>query len=473
MKKRMNWFIGLLMLGLICCLPKLSFATPTTTLLIVDSNNHRVIEVDANHNIIWQYGQTGVHGSGPNQLYYPYEAVKLTNGNVLIADCDNNRVIEVQPTGTSAGTIIWDYRPGFSPRDVKKLPNGNVLIVGGNQVLEVTPVYPNTATVVWQCGNGPNITLRNPSEAEWRPGTPTDYYLITDYGNNRVIEVQRTSPTDGTITYQYGGTQGSGPNQLYYPKDAMRLICGTILIADQGNNRVIEVQPTYPTGGTIVWECGSSTGLPLNLPAEAIRMSNWNTLIADTYNHRVIEVRTNDYPAFTPASIVWQQGQTGVSGSGPNQLNYPADVEELGIVNIAKAEYQDSTGKDMPTKFAGIVIELIPPVVNLPEIELSKDVSYIGTVTIGATLTYTIAYINVGSGTAHNVVITDMVPDGTGYVTGSAHETSGPSASESYSHDGGLTFDPYETSPVTHVRWTIDEVPPGVNGTLVFEVAIK
>ncbi len=126
-------------------------------------------------------------------------------------------------------------------------------------------------------GAGDNISLMGPNEAEKRPGTPTDYYLIADTGNQRVIEVQAQGTNGGTIVWQYGqtGIVGSGTNQLRYPIDAMRLICGTILIVDRGNNRVIEVQPTGTSGGTIVWECSASTGLPLTAPFEAIRISNW------------------------------------------------------------------------------------------------------------------------------------------------------------------------------------------------------
>ena len=63
--------------------------------LIADQTNHRVIEVDRNRQIIWQYGTSGVYGSGDNQLYYPVGAVEMKSGNVLIADVYNHRVIEV------------------------------------------------------------------------------------------------------------------------------------------------------------------------------------------------------------------------------------------------------------------------------------------------------------------------------------------------------------------------------------------
>ena len=81
----------------------------------------------------------------------------------------------------------------------------------------------------------------------------------------------------------------------------------TTLIAEEDNNRVIEVD----SDGDIVWE---KTGL--YFPTDAERLENGNTLIVDTkFNeHRVIEVDSN-------GDIVWEK--TG--------LHYPWDAERLGI----------------------------------------------------------------------------------------------------------------------------------------------
>ena len=64
-------------------------------IIIADSYNHRVIEVTKSRQIVWQYGTTGTYGSGDNQLYNPFSARELKNGNIIIADFSNHRVIEV------------------------------------------------------------------------------------------------------------------------------------------------------------------------------------------------------------------------------------------------------------------------------------------------------------------------------------------------------------------------------------------
>jgi hypothetical protein len=82
--------------------PVQSTWTPEKTVYITDQGNQRVIEVDMKKNILWQYGTTGVSGSGFDELNNPNSAELLANGDVLIADESNNRVIEVQKGESAA-----------------------------------------------------------------------------------------------------------------------------------------------------------------------------------------------------------------------------------------------------------------------------------------------------------------------------------------------------------------------------------
>src|SRR5579863_7568675 len=73
---------------------------PGFGVLITDQGNQRVILVNLfTGKIVWQYGTTGVIGIGPNQLNNPNSAELLENGHILIADELNNRVIENTPAG--------------------------------------------------------------------------------------------------------------------------------------------------------------------------------------------------------------------------------------------------------------------------------------------------------------------------------------------------------------------------------------
>ena len=237
--------------------------------LITEYGNHTIIEVTPGGAIVWQYG-TGTQGSGPDELDCPVDAERLSSGYTLITDYNNHRVIEV----SHSGTIVWQYGTGTA-------------------------------------GNGTN-QLHHPTDAERLSDGNT---LIADRINNRVITVKTSdyNPSEpnngftaGSIVWEMTG--------LYHPFDADRLSDGNTLIADYRNHRVIEVTPAK----NIVWQYG--TGRPeeygsgvneLNNPIDAERLSNGNTMIADNLNDRVIDVRTSDYdPAkdnngFTVCSILW------------------------------------------------------------------------------------------------------------------------------------------------------------------------
>ena len=219
--------------------------------LIADQGNFRVIEVTQDSTIVWEYNNIG-------GTYGPYDADRLSNSNTLIALRSDSRVIEVEPDST----IVWEYTGVNEAFSAERLLNGNTLICDDHnfRVIEVAPDY----TIVWQYGIG------SPRSAERLSNGNT---LISSFSEDRVIEVT----SDGTIVWELA-------TEIDGVFDAERLANGNTLITDCFNHRIIEVTPD----GTIVWEY--STGL--FYPADADRLSNGNTLIADSYNHRVIEVGT-------------------------------------------------------------------------------------------------------------------------------------------------------------------------------------
>jgi hypothetical protein len=186
--------------------------------LIADQGNQRIIVVNKKGDIVWQYGTTGVSGSGPNQLDSPNSGEILENGNILIADENNNRVIEVKPNGMLVKTFTASNSLGAAAF-ASRLPNGHTLIsdAGNNRIVEVD----KTDNVVWQyvtntgANSNPNpqptrgIRLRNGNT------------IISDQYNNRVIEVT----PGGKIVFQQGKTNvmGSGFNRLNGPYDAKKI----------------------------------------------------------------------------------------------------------------------------------------------------------------------------------------------------------------------------------------------------------
>jgi hypothetical protein len=245
--------------------------------------DNRVLIVDRGDNIVWQYGQFGVSGFGPNQLNVPVQNTYLPVGlsgtpSVLITDQSNERIIEVR---ISDHAIIWQYgQNGVSGIDTNQLNN------------------PNSAELL---ANG-NI-------------------LISDENNNRAIEVTHTPSS--TIVHTYTMAGGIAFSGVAF---ASRLLNGHTLITDSNNARIVETDES----GAVFWQfitnlrAGSN---PTPLPTRAVRLVSGNTLISDQFNDQVIEVTSS-------GAIFASYGTINTPGFSPStatiQMNAPYSAYVIG-----------------------------------------------------------------------------------------------------------------------------------------------
>ena len=101
--------------------------------LIVDQAHHRVLEVDENQQVTWQYGVMGQSRDLAGYLNTPVDVQYTPQKTYLICDLGNHRVIEVQiGLGSQGSKIIQSFsevdgldRPVYAER----LPNGHTLVV--------------------------------------------------------------------------------------------------------------------------------------------------------------------------------------------------------------------------------------------------------------------------------------------------------------------------------------------------------
>ena len=92
----------------------LSRADGEPTVLVADSENDRVVEY-ARRDGEWVRTWT-LRGN----LSWPRDADRLPNGNTLVTDTLNHRVIEVTPTGE----VVWEYYATWGPYDAERLATG-------------------------------------------------------------------------------------------------------------------------------------------------------------------------------------------------------------------------------------------------------------------------------------------------------------------------------------------------------------
>jgi hypothetical protein len=308
-------------------------------ILITDQFNNRVVEIDPEGDIVWQWG-TGPNNTSAGAIVGTNDAERVGTWTLMAgtgippggtknckAGCTDNRVLLVSQTGA----IIWQYGKfgvtGFGPNQLNTpvanwyLPNGNVLITdqGNQRVIEVRTV---DNAIVWQYGedgvSGVGLNqLNSPNSAQL---LANGNILIADESNNRAIEVTHASPSSIVNTFTIGGTAGA-------MAFASRLPNGDTLLTDAGNNRVVEVDAF----DKIVSQFSTNSRPGSNsapAPTRAVRLANGNTLISDQFNDQVIEVN------LATGQIVAAYGTINDPGFNPHsaltKLNAPYSAYVIG-----------------------------------------------------------------------------------------------------------------------------------------------
>jgi DNA-binding beta-propeller fold protein YncE len=288
-------------------------------------------------------------------------------GPVLIADRDNNRLLEVSPTGQ----ILWRFPqpgeliPGQSfllPDDAFYSPNGRQIVVTQEDDFAISIVDVAHPTIAFRYGH-PGVSgseagyLHNPDDAMLAPGGAL---LAADIKNCRVIVIRppehhltqqlgRTGNCNHELGVSYGSPNGafpmadgdtvvteidgdwidvlghdgqpvgdSHPPGFTYPSDTNELRPGVFLSADYTSPGAIE---TFTPSGRLLWRYEPTGSQALNHPSLALPLPNGDILANDDRNDRVIVIdpHTN--------RVVWQYGHTGQPGSQPGYLANPDGVD--------------------------------------------------------------------------------------------------------------------------------------------------
>ncbi|HEY5261201.1 MAG TPA: hypothetical protein VIJ33_03750 [Solirubrobacteraceae bacterium] len=288
-------------------------------------------------------------------------------GPVLIADRDNNRLLEVSPTGR----VLWRFpEPGeLVPGQSFKLPDDAFFSPDGSQVV-VTQEDDFVISVVDV--THPRIAYRygHPGEPGSEPGylhnpddamlTPGGAILSADIKNCRIVVIR---PPAQYVTHQLGETgncshglgvsygspngafpMGNGdtvvteingdwidvlkpdgspvtdthPPGFSYPSDTNEVRPGVFLSVDYTNPGAIE---TFTPTGRLLWRYEPTGADALNQPSLALPLPNGDVLANDDKNDRVIVIdpHTN--------KIVWQYGHTHQPGTGLGYLANPDGVD--------------------------------------------------------------------------------------------------------------------------------------------------
>ena len=292
----------------------------TGTLLIADRGNDRLIALDVNRNITWQYPSASMPPP-PGGFYFPDDAFFIKGGTGIISNQeDNHTIVEI---GYPSGKILWQYghpgqpgsAPGYldQPDDAYLLKSGTITVAdaSNNRILFISP----NNTVVGQIGSGADV--HDPPTAIGYPNGDTP---LLD-GNVLVSEitgawVDEYTPT-GTLVWTVHIPT------VVYPSDPQQLGTDLYLMTDYdppAEGRALE----FTRNGQVTWLYDAKSGdAMLKKPSLAERLPNGLIMLNDDYRNRVVVIDPSTY------SIVWQYGLTDVSGTTPGMLSIPDGFDIL------------------------------------------------------------------------------------------------------------------------------------------------
>jgi outer membrane protein assembly factor BamB len=244
-----------------------------TGIISNQEDNHTIVEIGyPSGKILWQYGHPGQPGSAPGYLDQPDDAYLLNSGTITVADASNNRILFISPQGQVTGQIgngADVHDPPISiayPNGDTPLLDGNVLVseINGSWVDEYTPA----GKLVWTVHIPTVIYPSDPQQVG------ADLYLMTDYdppAEGRALEFTR----DGRVTWLYDPK--SGDAMLKKPSLAERLPNGLIMLNDDYRDRVVAIDPTTDS---IVWQYGL-TDVPGTAPGLVSIPDGFDNLLAN------------------------------------------------------------------------------------------------------------------------------------------------------------------------------------------------
>jgi len=287
--------------------------------LIADHHNNRLLIIDPQGRIRWEFPRPGDLVPGQTFLQ-PDDAFFSPDGKYIIVTQEDDQVISMISLATS--TIVYRYGvpgvPGagpdhlFNPDDAMLTPAG-VLISADIKNCRIVLITPPEHTVTRVIGQTTNACEHDPPR---RFGSPNGAFPMTS-GHYLITEINGDWADEISLNGQPGSPASTvwsaNPPGVLYPSDTNEVYPGRYLTADYSDPGQIA---EFTSSGRLLWRMAG-----FNQPSLALPLPDGDILLNDDFNHRVCVV--------DPATrrIVWQYGHTGVAGRAPGYLSDPDGVD--------------------------------------------------------------------------------------------------------------------------------------------------
>ncbi len=270
----------------------------------------------------------GKKGAGVGRFNFPGQlALSPDETRLLVADCDNRRVVVADATDGRwvrilqgpAGTLVDPAGMAMVAR------TGQVLVVDHDRDLIVVFAGVDDDTVVRTLGDGRGqgprqldgplgVAMLDEGDAADRPVA-----VVADTNNHRLSLFR----VDDDTLLRHVGSQGAAPGQFSYPQSVSVVssqLTGSgealLVVGDSDNFRV---QVLTLLGGLVrVLSAGDGVG-PLGdwLPGVTVCVATGEVLVSDSMNHRVVSWRLDDGGG---CRVVCGTGEEGL---GDGQFHWP------------------------------------------------------------------------------------------------------------------------------------------------------
>jgi hypothetical protein len=285
--------------------------------LIADRNNNRLIEVSPRGKILWRFPAHGDLAAGQSFLL-PDDAFYSASGSQLLVTQEDNEVISL--IDLASRRIVFRYgHPGVAGSAPGYLHNpDDALLMASGEIL-TADIMNCRLLVIRPPRHRPLRQLGSSGSCEHAPGlhfgSPNGAFPMAN-GDTAVTEING----DWLDVLSRHGRKllAIHPPGFSYPSDTNEVSPGLFLSADYTSPGAIE---TFTSRGRLRWRYAPNGAAALNQPSLALPLPNGDILANDDKNHRVIVI--------DPRSdrIVWQYGHTGIPGSGEGFLNNPDGVD--------------------------------------------------------------------------------------------------------------------------------------------------
>jgi len=285
--------------------------------LIADEDNNRLLLVDPQGRIRWQFPRPGDLPSG-HVFGPPDDAFVSPDGRTIIATQETYDTVSLVDIAARRVTAHYGHpdapgsAPGFfsHPDDAMLLPGGDLLLADIVNC-RILLLAPGRWHVVRQFGSTGSCFHDPPATF----GSPNGVFPLDD-GNFLVTEINGDWVDEMSLTgHVYWSVHPPG---VAYPSDACQVSGDRYLVTDYSDPGQVVI---FDRAGHALWRFRSAGAQTLNHPSLALPLPNGNILVNDDYNDRVIVI--------DPATdrIVWQYGHDGVPGRGPGYLDNPDGVD--------------------------------------------------------------------------------------------------------------------------------------------------